>query len=76
MGYDAEEVYLWEHRAGTWSVCSINAMHSAVDCMFGFNSRVLAEIGMAMPPELRRTKKLFHEVIRRYDERLAAIYFR
>lgn len=75
MGYDAEEVYLWEHRVGTWSVCSINAMHSAVDCMFGFNSRVLAEIGMAMPPELRHTKKLFHEVIRRYDERLAAIYY-
>jgi hypothetical protein len=44
--------------------------------MFGFNSRVLAEVGMAMPPELRRTKRPFHEVIRRYDERLAAIPYR
>ena len=76
MGYDAEDVWFWEYRTGTWSVCSINAMHSAVDCMFGFNSRLLAEIGMAMPPELRRTKKLFYEVIRRYDERLASIYYR
>jgi len=74
-GYDPEEVFFWEHHTGTWSVCSINAMHSAVDAMFGFNSRVLAELGMAMPPEYRRTKRLFHEVIRRYDERLAAIHF-
>ncbi len=75
MGYGAEEVFYWEHHTGTWSVCSINAMHSAVDAAFGFNSRILADIGMAMPAEFRRSKKLFHEVIRRYDERLAAIYF-
>jgi asparagine synthetase B (glutamine-hydrolysing) len=75
MGYGAEEVFAWEHFTGTWAVCSINAMHSAVDATFGFNSRILADIGIAMPAEFRRSKKLFHEVIRRYDERLAAIYF-
>jgi hypothetical protein len=75
MGYDPEDIFFVEHHTGTWSVCSINAMHSAVDAMFAFNSRILAEIGMAMPPELRRTKKLFLEVIRRYDERLAAIHY-
>lgn len=74
-GYDPEEVFFWEHHTGTWSVCSINAMHAAVDAMFGFNSRILAEIAMAMPSEYRRTKTLFRDVIRRYDERLAAIYF-
>jgi hypothetical protein len=76
MGHGPEETYFLEHHTGTWSVCSINAMHAAVDCMFGFNSRVLAELGMALPPDLRRTKKLFHEVIRRYDARLAAIHYR
>ena len=75
MGYGPLEVFYWEYFTGTWSVCSINAMHSAVDAMFGFNSRILADIGMAMPAEFRRSKRLFHEVIRRYDERLAAISF-
>jgi len=75
QGYDPDDIIFWEHHTGTWSVCSINAMHAAVDSMFGFNSRHLAIAGMALPAAWRRTKKLFHEVIRRYDSKLAAIYF-
>lgn len=75
LGYDPGGVVHWELMAGTWGVCSINAMQTAIDSMFGFNTRAVAEVAMGLPDDVRRTKKLFHDVIRRYDPELATIHY-
>lgn len=76
LGYDPGSVVHWELMAGTWGVCSINAMQTAIDSMFGFNTRAVAEVAMGLPDEVRRSKKLFHDVIRRYDPQLATIHYK
>jgi hypothetical protein len=75
LGYRPGDIFNWEHQAGTWGACSINAMQTAVDCMFGFNSRAVADLAMALPDDVRCTKALFHDVIARYDPRLAAVHY-
>jgi hypothetical protein len=75
-GYLGANIYNWEHQAGTWGACSVNAMRTAVDSMFGYNSRLAADAAMALPEAERNTKTLFANVIARYDPHLAAIYYR
>lgn len=75
LGYAPGDVFNWEHQAGTWGACSVNAMRTAVDSMFGFNSRLAADAAMALPEAERNTKRLFADAIARYDPQLAAIYY-
>lgn len=74
-GYLGANIFNWEHQAGTWGACSVNAMRTAVDSMLGFNSRLAADAAMALPEAERNTKRLFADVIARYDPQLAAIHY-
>ncbi len=76
FGIDPSDLFYWEHRVGTWAAEQLNGMDAAVNSMFGFNSRPLAEIAFGLPKERRLTKTLFLEVIRRYNPQLAEIYYK
>jgi hypothetical protein len=76
LGFDPNDLFYWEHKQTNWVGPGCNAVDPALDSLLGFNSRPLAEVSCGLPPEIRLTKTLFHDVIKRYDPGLGAIYYK
>jgi asparagine synthetase B (glutamine-hydrolysing) len=73
LGFDLDDLFYWEHRMGMWGSAKHNEMDPAALSISGFNDRSVYEIAFGMNPRERLTKELLLRVVRRYDERMAAI---
>ena len=76
LGYDPNDIFYWEHKQTNWIGAGFNSVDPALNSLLGFNSRPLAEAAYGLPDSVRFKKTVFHDVIKRYDSGLAAIYYR
>ena len=73
--YDLRYLSVWEFGNSMWASHSLNEVDAALYSIFGFNSRPAFEAAHGLPDNKRHIKELFLEVIRRYDRKLAEIYY-
>jgi hypothetical protein len=59
MGYDANDMFYWEHRMGTWGSVSMSEADLAMPSMVAYNSRNLFKTFMALPQAVRASRSAF-----------------
>jgi hypothetical protein len=65
LGYDAWDLYYWEHRMTTWHAQVLLGSDFAFDTTILFNSRRLLEHLLSVPLDHRAKGAVFHALIRR-----------
>jgi len=65
LGYDAWDLFYWEHRMSTWHAQVLLGSDFAFDTTIIFNSRRILTLLLSAPRNERRKATLFREFIRR-----------
>ncbi len=72
-GYDANDVFYWEHRMGMWATLTLETIDPAMHCLEGVNSRRLYEAALSLPLSHRMSKELLRRYIDARCSEMAAI---
>jgi hypothetical protein len=77
MDFNANDIFYWEHRMGTWGAIMMNEMDAALYSMTGLNSRRIFEMALGLPDDVRfpeaRPKELMRRVVERYNPKLGRV---
>ncbi len=65
MNYDPYDMFLWEHREGTWLTCVLLESDAAFDTFELFNCRALVEKVLSVPVECRMEDAIHRGIIER-----------
>ena len=75
QGFDVNDIFFLEHRAGLSESAGVIEVDVAVPSIFGLNNRAVFEEAYGLPDDERLSKELFLSVIHRYDAHIATVPF-
>jgi hypothetical protein len=73
LGYDAWDLFYWEHRMATWHSQLLLGSDLAFDTAIIFNSRLVLEVMLSIPQPDRSGSVLLHRFIEKNAPRLVGI---